>query len=352
MNLIPEHIKLRDNFTIPRIVKGAWQLAADHSNTGRNTAIEDMFAFADAGMNAFDCGDVYEGVEELIGMFIKERKRVNGHADDIKVLTKYIPDYADLDRINKNKVEEVINRSLQRLNLERLAMVQLAWWSYESDRYTDAIGWLDEIKKEGKIEQISIVNFNTISTEKLIDMGVDIVTCQQQYSILDSRPEKSLSQLCKQHNIHYLCYGTVAGGFLSKRWLDKPEPQEPYENRSLQKYKLIIDDIGGWEVFQNILRALDSVAEKHNVSITNVATRYVLERPMVGAVIIGARNLEHLQDNLRIFDFCLDEDDYILLDASLEKRTELKGDVWDLERDKEGRHGSLMNWNLHAELDG
>ena len=49
-----------------------------------------------------------------------------------------------------------------------------------------------------------------------------------------------------------LCYGTVAGGFLSDRWLGVPEPAEPLENRSLTKYKLIIDDIGGWDFFQCI----------------------------------------------------------------------------------------------------
>ena len=58
-----------------------------------------------------------------------------------------------------------------------------------------------------------------------------------------------------------LCYGTVAGGFLSERWLGIPEPQEPFANRSLVKYKLIIDDFGGWDLFKELLRTLVALGQ-------------------------------------------------------------------------------------------
>ena len=51
---------------------------------------------------------------------------------------------------------------------------------------------------------------------------------------------------CAAHGIQLLCYGTVAGGFLSERYLDAPEPAAPHENRSLTKYHLIIEEFGGW----------------------------------------------------------------------------------------------------------
>lgn len=346
-----ERIALREQFDISRVVKGSWQLSTDHSDVGTEAAIEDMFVFVDSGINTFDCGDVYAGVEELIGRFIKERKRRNGHADDVKVLTKYIPDLSELATLEKHDVEQVIDRSLERLNVERLSMVQLGWWSYESQRYLETMGWLNELKDEGKIEQLGLANFNTDTTQEILDMGIDVVTAQEQYSILDNRAEKTYVNLCLENNISLLCYGTVAGGFLSEKWLGRPEPVEPYENRSLIKYKLIIDDIGGWELFQEILKVLKVVADKHNVSITNVATRYILERPAVAAPLIGARNLDHLDDNLRVFTFELDDEDYRILNTILDQKMPLVGDVWDLERDKDGKHGRIMKWDLHSEQD-
>ena len=61
-------------------------------------------------------------------------------------------------------------------------------------------------------------------------------------------------------NIALLCYGTVCGGFLSERWLGKPAPQADLANRSLVKYKLIIEDFGGWGLFQELLGVLSRIA--------------------------------------------------------------------------------------------
>ena len=82
-----------------------------------------------------------------------------------------------------------------------------------------------------------------------------------------------------------------------------------------------------------------------------MATRYILERPAVGEAIIGARNVDHLADNLRAFTFSLDTQDYQNLNRVLDHKTDLDGDVWDLERGINGKHGSIMKWNLHSELD-
>ena len=78
-------------------------------------------------------------------------------------------------------------------------------------------------------------------------------------ALLDPRPEKSLTALCREHGVRLLCYGTLAGGFLSERWLGARKPHAP-ENRSLVKYLLIIEEIGGWALFQELLAALAQLA--------------------------------------------------------------------------------------------
>lgn len=344
-----EKIELAPDFKISRIIKGGWQLSQGHSKGSDNDPVEDMFAFADAGINTFDCADIYTGVEELIGKFLTVRKGRLGTNTDIKVLTKFVPDYDDLSTVNKNYVERIIDRSLKRLGQERLDMVQFSWWTYDIPRWVETAYWLKELQLAGKINLISATNFNTSATRAIIDAGIKLSTLQVQYSLLDNRPQKSLTTLCAQEQMSMLCYGTVAGGFFSARWLDVPEPQGPFENRSLVKYKLMIDEFGGWELFQHLLKVLKQIAEKHNVDLANVASRYILDQSCVGGIIIGARTVAHLDSNIKVFSFQLDADDRKQIDEVLMQRQGPDGDVFDVERIKEGPHGVIMKYNLNQQ---
>ena len=282
--------KLTPDFGISRIIKGGWQLSQGHSQgIFFNDPVEDMFLFAGSGITTFDCADIYNGVEELIGNFLTLRKERIGRNDDIKVLTKFVPDYDALATINKSYVERIIDRSLFRLKKERLDMVQFSWWTYEIPGYIETAHWLKQLQQAGKIHLISGTNFNTKASAEMIEAGITLSTLQVQYSLLDNRPEKELVELCARNNIHLLCYGTVAGGFINEQWLGAAEPNPPFENRSLVKYKLMIDEFGGWDLFQSLLRTLQVIAEKHHVSISNAASAYMLSRRQVAGIIIGAR---------------------------------------------------------------
>ena len=122
----------------------------------------------------------------------------------------------------------------------------------------------------------------------------------------------------------------------------------PLENRSLVKYKLIIDDFGGWELFQQLLRVLKAVGDRHGVDIATIASAWVLEQPQVAAVIVGARNQAHALANAGIMDVVLDADDRSRIAAVIAQGNGLEGDVYTLERDRHGRHGSIMHYNLNA----
>ena len=99
---------------------------------------------------------------------------------------------------------------------------------------------------------------------------------------------------------------------MSEKYLGKVEPtRSQLDTLSLQKYKNMIDAWGGWDLFQELLVVLDTIAKKHGVSIANVATRYILEKPAVAGVIIGVRLsiAEHKSDNARVFSLQLDKED-------------------------------------------
>src|ERR687897_388785 len=262
-----ETIELAPGYRISRMLRGGWQLAGGHGAIEAERAIADMAAFVDAGVTTFDCADIYTGVEEMIGHF-RDRilaERGSEALKNFKVHTKFVPDWDALSRVDLPYVREIIDRSLRRLRIERLDLVQLHWWNYAVPGAVETALMLKELQDEGKIDRIGGTNFDAPHTRALLDAGVPLVSMQVQYSLLDARPEHGLAAFCAERGVGLLCYGTVAGGFLSERWLGAREPAEPFANRSLTKYKLIIDDFGGWDLFQELLRALDRVARRHDV---------------------------------------------------------------------------------------
>jgi aryl-alcohol dehydrogenase-like predicted oxidoreductase len=344
-----QRITIAPGYEISRVIRGGWQLAGGHGAVDADVAVDDMVAFADAGITTFDCADIYTGVEEMIGRFRLRYRDLRGQEalDNIRIHTKFVPDLAVLPTITKAYVESVIDTSLKRLNLERLDLVQFHWWAYDIDGWLQTAAWLKELQQAGKIDKVSGTNFDSDHVTALVDAGIPFASLQLQYSLLDRRPEKRMVQLAAQHDFALFCYGTVAGGFLSDKWLGVAEPSHPLDNRSLTKYKLIIDDIGGWDLFQALLATLRRIADRHQTDIATIASAAMLRRPGVAAVIVGARNRDHLGSNLAISDITLSAEDLAAIEAVMATAKELEGDVYTLERDRDGRHGSIMKYNLN-----
>src|SRR2546427_5643347 len=275
--MVPEVVTLAPGFVVSRMAKGNWQLAERHGAPyAREAAIDDMRRFVEAGITLFDCADHYVGVEQLIGEF---RRRHPDHARRLRVSTKLVPDLESLPHLTRRDVERIVDTSLARLGQERLDLVQFHWWDYRVPGYVEAMHWLADLKSAGKVELIGTTNFDTARLSEIVASGVSLATNQLQYSVLDHRPQHGLAAFFAAHGIRLLCYGTLAGGFIAERWLGAPEPQPPFANRSLVKYRLIVDDFGGWRPFQELLAVLDAIATRHRVSVASVAIRYVLDKP-------------------------------------------------------------------------
>jgi aryl-alcohol dehydrogenase-like predicted oxidoreductase len=212
----------------------------------------------------------------------------------------------------------------------------------------DAAGHLNRLREAGKIRHIGGTNFDAPHTRAMLSAGIPLVSMQVQYSLLDRRAAGPLAAVCGEGGMQLLCYGTVAGGFLSARWLGQPDPSG-ISNRSLIKYRLIIEEFGGWDAFQALLRLLDGIARRHGVSIAAVATRWVLDQPHVAAAIVGARYAEHLADNLAVFRFALDAADRAAIADFLARHPGPQGDFYTLERDRDGPHGRIMKYELNRD---
>jgi aryl-alcohol dehydrogenase-like predicted oxidoreductase len=334
--------ELAPAYRASRLIKGCWHLAGGHGEVNQAQAIQDMAAFVEAGLTTFDCADHYIGVEALIGQF---RRAYPELATQLQVHTKCVPDYDRLTSCDRAYLTGIIDRSLERLGVAQLDLVQFHWWNLAQPGYVDALGILSDLRREGKIAHLGLTNFNTALTREILDAGIPLVSTQVQYSLLDSRPDQGLIALCQERGVQLLCYGTLAGGLLSDAWLGQAEPTEPLANRSHTKYKLIIEDFGGWDLFQELLQALQAIATRHGVGLGDVATRWVIDRPQVASAIMGFTSTRYLPATQRIEALRLDAQDHALLAPLLARRTGPAGDCYDIERDKEGRHGRIMRYN-------
>ncbi len=337
--------ELAAGYRIPRIIRGGWQLSGDHGAVDRERALSEMAAFCAVGLGTVDGADIYAGVEEMYGEF-NARRAAQG-LPRLRVHTKFVPDYADLARVDAAYVRRIVTRSLRRLRVERLDLVQFHWWDYAVPGMIEVALELDVLRKEGLIANLGGTNFDTPHMLALLDSGVPLVSMQVQYSLLDRRPQTAMAATGRQRGVQLLCYGTLAGGFFSERWLGEAEPAGGLTNRSLIKYKLVIDEFGGWAAFQTLLRALKSIGERHGASIATVATCWVLDQPGVAAAIVGARYADRLEDTLAVFGLHLDAQDHAVLAPVLVAHTGPAGEPYTLERDKTGPHGRIMKYDLN-----
>ena len=218
------------------------------------------------------------------------------------------------------------------MGTEILDLLQFHWWDYKDERYLEALHHLSELQQKGKIRHLALTNFDTEHLKATIDNGINVVSNQVQFSLIDRRPEVGMIPFCTAHNIQLLSYGTVCGGLLSEQYLGRREPGYwSLKTASLLKYKQMIDAWGGWKPFQELLVCLKDIADKHAVSIANIATRYILDKPGVAGVILGTRLgvAEHRDENSRVFVLSLDTDDLGRIHSVLDKSNDLFQSIGD-----------------------
>ena len=319
------YCQLAPDLEICRIVNGMWQVAGGHGYIDHESAIEDMMKYHDASFTTWDLADIYDPAEDFIGQFRHKLSAVKGkeELDRIQALTKWVPQPG---RISRTIVKENIERSLRRMSVSSLDLLQFHWWEYNNPYYMDALKYLSDLRDEGIIKHIGLTNFDTERIQMMIDSRIQIVSNQVQYSIIDRRPEVKMIPFCLKHNINLLAYGSICGGLMSEKYLKIQEPSISELNTlSLRKYKKMIDAWGGWNLFQELLSTLNKIAQKYKVNIANVATRYMLDKPAVAGVIIGARLgiVDHRSSNMQTFNFSLDKSDYDDIDVVCTKSNNL-----------------------------
>lgn len=287
-------------------------------NVGRldQQATTDMIRFAlDRGINFIDTADVYSRGESetLIGHAIK------GIRDEIVLATKVRLPMSD-DNFNRSGATRVnimreIEGSLRRLQTDHVDLYQLHGWDSNTP-LEESLRALDDLVHQGKVRYIGLSNY--MAWQAATALGIQreqrlekFVTAQMYYSLVGRELEYEWMDFAKYTGVGILVWSTLAGGFLAGKYTRNQPPPEATRFAEAGQF-VPFDKARGYDVVD----ALHTVAARHDASPARVAIAWTMAQPAITSVLIAARRLEHLDDNIKAADLKLTEEDLRDLDAA------------------------------------
>uniref|UniRef100_A0A061R728 Aldo keto reductase n=1 Tax=Tetraselmis sp. GSL018 TaxID=582737 RepID=A0A061R728_9CHLO len=272
-----------------------------------------LFALADAGLTTFDVSgpsfphcplhllfgeanslDMYAGVERMLATF-KRRYEMERGPNRVQIFTKLVPNiFSGL--FSPQLVTAAVDRSLARMELQQIDMVQVRWWDL---RERDVVPTLKAVKAltidEGdvdpetgavsvtapaKVRAVGLLDFPFRGVLDAIQMGIPVTMVQVNYHICDTSAEPILG-LCAKYGIKVAANNGTLGGLINEKYLGVESPDSLVDDPDLDSVAECLDLVqkfGGWERLQSLLEALKSIADKHRVSMQSVAVRFQMDR--------------------------------------------------------------------------
>ncbi len=212
----PERVRLGDSLEISRVLTGLWQVAdieKDGTNIDPETGADALQAYVQAGFSTFDMADHYGSAEIIAGRLLA---RYPEGTERPVVCTKWCPPPGPM---TPDVVRAGVMERLDRLGTSRVDLLQFHWWSFEHPAWLDALHEMATLRDEGLIGEIGVTNFDAAHLHLALADGVPLVSNQVPFSLLDRRARGPLAEVCARWGVKLLGYGTLAGGFLSERWV-------------------------------------------------------------------------------------------------------------------------------------
>ena len=274
--------------------------------------------FLDAGGTFIDTADVYtEGrSEEIVGQAIKERRDEVILATKVRFPTGKRKNDAGLSR---HHIMQGVHASLKRLQTDVIDVLFVHCW----DPFTpleETMRALDDLVREGSVRYLGVSNFKAWQVMKTLAISEAqgyprFVAGQYQYSLVQRDIEYEFNDLCLSEGIGLTPWGPLGGGFLTGKYKRGERPKEgriatateeqaeSWERRATERNWHIIDAVG-------------EVAEGRGVSYPQVALAWLRAQPTVSSVILGARTLDQLKDNLGAVDISLTQAEMTVLNTA------------------------------------
>ena len=282
--------------------------------TDEEGARRQLDRFVDAGGTFIDTADVYSrgASEEIIGRWLAMR----GRSHDLVIGTKGRFPMSDdpLDRgAGRRHLLSAIDASLQRLGVESVDLYQVHGWDPRAP-IEETLETLTTIVESGRARHVGWSNVTGWQLQRIVDLASfhgwsRPVTMQPQYNLLDRGIELEVLPVCLEQGIGLLPWSPLGGGWLTGKYRRDQRPtgatrlgEDP--ERGVEAY-----DRRNVAATWDVLEVVESIAEERATSMARVALAWVRDRPTVSSVLLGARTLEQLADNLGAAELTLSEDE-------------------------------------------
>lgn len=256
----------------------------------------------DRGINFFDTANVYsEGLsEQILGKALGPKRKDIILATKVRGRTGPGPNDIGLSR---KHILDSCDASLKRLGTDYIDLYQVHSFDPKTP-LEETLRALDNLVREGKVRYIGVSNFTGWQLMKAIAISEKqnlerFVTLQALYSLIARDLENELVPLSLDQKLGILPWSPLGGGFLTGKYRrGKPRPQGARRTDPTNQF-LQFDEEKGFDIVDE----LEKIARNHDATITQAALNYLLRKPGVTSVIIGAKNKEQLTDNLKTTDW-------------------------------------------------
>jgi aryl-alcohol dehydrogenase-like predicted oxidoreductase len=293
------------------------------AESDEQVAHKQLDRFLEQGGNFLDTADVYADgeSERIIGRWLAAR---SGVRDQVVVATKArFPMGDGLNEVGLSRVRltRALDASLRRLGVDTIDLYQAHAWDPLTP-IEETLRFFDDAVHAGKIQYVGVSNFIGWQLQKAALLArhlglAPIVTLQPQYNLLQRAVEFELSQVCVNERIGILPWSPLGGGWLTGKYQRDSAPtgntrlgEDP--ERGMEAYARRNPEERTWRVID----AVGSVAKARGVSMAQVALAWLVDRPAVTSVILGARTLEQLDDNLGAAQLHLSTEETARLDQA------------------------------------
>lgn len=292
------------------------------AETDEDTSHKQLDLFTSRGGTFIDTADVYSaGVsEEIIGRWLQKR----GRHDDLILATKsrFAPPKGSHGG-GRRAITTAVNASLKRLRIDAIDLYFIHGWDKDTE-IEETLHTLGDLVSAGKIHHIAWSNVSAWQLQRILCMAEANglprpVAVQPQYNLLDRGIETEVLPCCLEEGVSLTPWSPLGGGWLTGKYTAKRRPtgatrlgEDP--NRGVEAY-----DLRNTQRTYAVLDVVEEIAQTHNRPMSHVALAWLSARPGVSSILLGARTVAQLQDNIAAVDLVLspDEMDRLLTVSSI-----------------------------------
>jgi aryl-alcohol dehydrogenase-like predicted oxidoreductase len=315
----------RSGAAVSALALGTMTFGAETDEAG---AHEQLDVFAEAGGTLVDTADVYSAgaAEEIVGRWLAARPA--GVRDRVVLATKgRFPMGEEPNALGSSRrhLRRALEDSLRRLGVDHVDLYQLHAWDPVTP-LEESLRFLDDAVTAGKVGYPGLSNFTGWQVQRAVDVAerdalAVPVTLQPNYSLLVRGTEAEIVPACVYNGLGLLPWGPLAGGWLSGKYTRDQRPEGATRlgedpARGMEAY----DRVGTRERTWDVLEAVQDVAEARGATMPQVALAWLMARPAVSSVILGARTTEQLRGNLGAAGLVLSAEETARLDAVSDPR--------------------------------